>query len=374
MALLVASPYLYYDSQNGFASLLAVFGAVGGQATWDADALGYVVSLASDLGLPPLTTEVFRGEPIPRALPSLAALAGALLALGVAVCVARAIRLWRVSTADRRGAVGYMLLVVGCVLPVLLSTRHALPLYPHYFIVVYPLQFLVMGVAVSALGDLLAKATRRSVVGVKLGYVCAGAVVLALGASQVTYTAADLVNTAERGYREPFDLATLYKPGIPLVYRQAAIDGVRELRRTIGEAPVIGYAHQQELTLRYLGQPDVRVDCVEPPEMLLLPRDLTRGAILLLSSELGSPDPVRYGVIDDDGPIVPTARRLGFEEDPAKSIRGPGGDIYYRFLYLSPEKGRALAASFARPPVTPAVANGLHLAGIQTSGGACAGR
>ena len=71
LGLLVASPYLYDESQRGFSSLFSVFGAAGGQAQFDLTALSHVFSLATGAGLPDPTGSGLPGVFVTMLTPAL---------------------------------------------------------------------------------------------------------------------------------------------------------------------------------------------------------------------------------------------------------------------------------------------------------------
>jgi hypothetical protein len=69
---------------------------------------------------------------------------GLLVAAGVVVALVDVIRATRQRSFDARSAAAFMLLT-WLVLPVLLQSRHSLPIFPHYFIILFPAPFVLIG-------------------------------------------------------------------------------------------------------------------------------------------------------------------------------------------------------------------------------------
>lgn len=360
LGLIVAAPYLWHDYQRGFANLIGYVSVPGGgEAKVDLAGLDLLAALASDGGLRALLPLAFGDDYLAPAIGPLDGLATGLLGLGVAVA------LWRLWSRrpGHGGAVGgwepYLLLVLWFAAPVLVTLRHTMTLIHSYFIVLWPLQFILIGLALSAGLDLGARALAGRLAKARL-WAGAGValVVLALGASQTSYALAALDNLARPGSGTPW--------GIPLVYQERAVAALRELRAQLGPAPIYAYcSYNQWPGLHYLTRPSLTLERVEPPQRLVLPRDLSAGAILLIAANDAAAEPLGFAALEDSSPIVSAARDLGFVDLPERTVREPGGRAFYRFLYLSPARGAALLPSFRRPEQQLVLDNGLRLAGYR---------
>nr|MDA8216586.1 glycosyltransferase family 39 protein [Dehalococcoidales bacterium] len=225
LALIVASPYLYYESQREFNSI-AVYAGVGSaqMGALDLEALKYVVTMASARYYPVMMGYGFRGDWLLPEIGRSNDLATWLLYLGLALCLGHlAVRLVRRRGVGWGGAEKYLILLLWFILPILAAMRHSVEFYPHYFIGVYPLQFLLIAVAVSEGGSLVNTLLRRlSFKQEWVGAVGATAIVLFIGGQQVPFfhTYVDLVE--RQGPLGPY--------GVPLLYSQKAVDTLRELR------------------------------------------------------------------------------------------------------------------------------------------------
>jgi|GEM_PF-6686086 len=132
-------PFLLWNARNGW-PLLAVFGHLtGDRPTIDLTAARLALSVAAGNGYPSLAlvNNLWR----PASLIEVPLLLG-----GIALTVYEVLT---AASRPRRFAGAAML--VWLATPILLQTRHTVPLYPHYFIVLYPAPFLLMGRTVSAM-------------------------------------------------------------------------------------------------------------------------------------------------------------------------------------------------------------------------------
>ena len=361
LGLVVASPYLYDDYQYGFANLIGYASVPGGgEVSIDLAGLNLLATLASDKGLRELLPQAYGDNYVVPALGPLDGLATGLLCLGVAVA------LWRLwSRRPRSGgrAVGgweeYLLLLLWFATPVLVTLRHSMTFVHSYFIVVWPLQFILIGLALSAGLELASRVLAGRLAKPRL-LVAAGvvAVVLALGASQTSYVLTSLENRARPGSGTPW--------GVPLVYAERAVATLRELPVQLGPAPLYAYASLNQWPgLHYLARPDLPLQRVEPPQQLVLPRDLSAGAILLVAANDAATQPLGFAALEDTSPVVRAAHDLGFIDLPERTVREPGGRTYFRFLHLPPALGASVLPSFRRPEQQLVLENGLSLAGYR---------
>lgn len=360
VALLVASPYLVFDAQQGFAFLRAYAGVPGSSsATTDLVSLQMAAAMASEGGLRGLLQPAFGAGYIAPALPALDWLAAVLLLAGVLLCLRRVVLAaggWR--KGQNLPWKPHLLLLVWFGLPVALTFRHSLPLNEAYFVGLWPGQFILMALAIVGGGRWLGAALQRLIAPSLTTAVVAGAVVLVLGASQVAYASARSANL--------LSLPPAGDGGIPLHYSKQAIAEAKRLRKELGEPPVFVFAsHGQWTALDYLARPDVPLEKVEPPKHLVVPADLSRGVLAVLAANDGSGEPLGFRALADASPVISAAATVGYVDLPGSAVLGPRGYQYFRFLYLSPEKATALPSRFTRPARSLVLDNGLALVGLR---------
>ena len=358
LALLLAAPYLWDESQHGFASLLSALNAAGGEASIDPTALNFAFALASGSGLAAAPADASLAGLAAQLLPW-AALVGSLLV--VAGLLVAACRVWAYLRRGGNGgkALPYLVALCWCALPVLVSTRHALLVQPHYFIVIYPLPFIAAGLAVEACLHTGRQAGwARRVLPTRALAAVVVAVLLLLGVAQAGYA------VAAQATAEAPEQQTVW--GIPLAYSKQAVASVRELRAALDSPRVYVYASANQWPgIEYLARPDLPLEKVEPPETLVVPHDTGAGVLVVIAANDAAVQPLPFVATGDESPVVRAAHSLGFADLPERTVRGVTGRVYYRFLYLAPEKGKAALASFAKPAQQLTLANGLRLAGLK---------
>lgn len=358
LSFVVALPFLIHEAQNGFISFLiyAGVGSGGGEATIDLEALKYIVTMASGRYFPIMMGYGIRGDWL---LPDLSVqndLATALLALGLGLS------LYHVGAriARRDGAQSewekYFLLALWLAMPVIASARHSMILHPHYFVGVYPGQFITIAVAVVAIAALAARALRLPAV---RGWAVAGittTVVLYIGLSQAIYFHRYIDYIERQGPTGPY--------GVPLNLSQEAIDNLREIKAQLGDVPVYTYSYLQRQALAFLARPDLQLREIEPPVGLVLPEDPARGAVLMLASDDAAiAEGRRFNLVDENGETMRRLKEFGFVELEQYQVRGPDGYLYYRFFQLPPGTSEGITASFTSLEAEPALENGMRLRG-----------
>ena len=361
-ALLVAAPYLYHDAQIGFHNLRSYLGTAGASAQVDLEGPRQLVMMASAAGFPTLMSYGFRGEWPLSDQTAGNALATGLLAVGLAWV------LWRAGLAAvGRGAAGdgakCGLLALWLLLPALLTVRHTMNLLPHYFLVVYPVQFILIGLALARLPALAARYGRG--VGRQAAMAAVALVALSLSASQLAFFQGHVDAIERQGPTWPY--------GVPLAYSKQLVHQLRSIVARLGGPPVYVYAFNQRLGLDYLTNGEPRLEHVDPPREVVLPRDLSRGVLFVLASNDAAAAPQTFPVIEDQGPIVQRIRALGGGELAEQRLVGPGGYAYYRLFYLPPGQAATARADYKQLQQRLALADGLSLAGYQLSESATGG-
>ena len=213
LSLVVASPYLYYDSQQGFADLQAMTGTyASSEALLDLASLNLITAIGSGRFLGEQASEVSAAFPWYVGADILAT---GLLVAGLAACLYRLGMEWRRGrTAAESGWLPYLLLALWFTIPVLLTARHTINLIPSYFNSAWPVQFVLIGLGLTSLGQLLrrrwpGRANARWAAGAS-----AGALVLLLCLAQGGVALAQIDRAAQPSAGRPF--------GIPLVYNEQA--------------------------------------------------------------------------------------------------------------------------------------------------------
>ncbi|MHB9091251.1 MAG: ArnT family glycosyltransferase [Chloroflexota bacterium] len=351
LALAVASPYLYNDYQNGFQNLRGYFTTSTAQAYVDLEALKYMTTLASGQYFPDMTGVGFRGAWTLPVLPYANDIANALLAAGLGFS------LFRVVARRQTGWEAYLLMVLWFAFPVIVSLRHAMELFPHYFLVAYPVQFLLIAVGLRETIWLAGKAVARLRPQPLLLTRALGAcVVLYLGVSQVLFIHRYVDYLESNGPLGPY--------GPPLIFSEKAVNVMRDIETSLDIERVYVYSFLQQTALDYLARPDVALRHVEPPSGITLPGRPGVGALAVLTSD---EIPVRgheYRLVEEGNTIMGLLREAGFVELPEWNIRGPDGHLYYRFFHLKSWTADNSLGSTFRPVLSrPGLANGLRLLG-----------
>lgn len=357
LALIVASPYLYSEYRGGFASLKGYLGVSTAASQVDLEAWKYVTTMATARFFPNMMGYGFRGS---WQLPDLALandLGTWLLFLGLALCAGRLVlACLRRGRQTSGGWERYALLLLWFAAPVVVSARHSLELFPHYFVAMYPAQFILIALAlVWVTGMVVQVGARLHLDARRPAAVAAAIVVLYFTASQALFFH-QYVDVVERnGPTDPY--------GVPLAYSEQAVATLRALRAETGYPQVQVYSYLQQQALDYLGRPDLSLLQIDPPAGIVLPDDRQAGAILMLASDEFGSGTKDYHLVEEDGPMVKQLLQLGFAEVPERTISGPDGYVYYRFFTLRPGATDDIAALFTRPPRPLFLANGMRLVG-----------
>jgi hypothetical protein len=145
LAVLLAVPYLVHQVQTGWADVKNVrYYASSVPAVIDTQALEYALSLSTGWGRLRVADVLPPTDGLPSWLLDTAALVATLL-LGMAVVVA----VWQALPGGVRNwpprRIRLVGLLVWLVLPVLATTRHSLPLQPHYYLILVPAPALLIG-------------------------------------------------------------------------------------------------------------------------------------------------------------------------------------------------------------------------------------
>ena len=358
LGLAVAAPFLYYESQRGFVSFANYLGVSSAPSRMDLEALKYIVTMASAQYFPTMMGFGIRGS---WTLPDQTVqngLANLLLYAGLAFAAWQVLA--KIGGRGRSDWEKYLLLLLWFVVPVAASARHSIELFPHYFVGIYPLQFVLIAVALAEAGDLARLIGAR--LGLDLGRAAVAAIVglsVYLGLSQLLYFRTYVDYVERQGPQGAY--------GVPLLHSQLAVDTLRDLRARYGYDRVYVYSYLQQRALDYLGRPDLTMRQVDPPEGLLLPNDPSAGAIVMLASDDSAIKGRDYHLLDEGREKIKALRSFGFVELPERAVRGPDGHHYFKFFYLPPGQMSDELGTFARLPQEPRLANGMRLLGFKSS-------
>jgi 4-amino-4-deoxy-L-arabinose transferase-like glycosyltransferase len=138
---LILSPYLLHDALHGWPKLQGFLNYVGGEAFFSWDALRYAFFLTGSEGIHGMAGSLY--PEYLAGLPNLwwlNWLMMVLLALAIAYGLIQIVR----GSQERRRSI--LLLLVWFAVPVVLQSRPTTPVYPFYFVLLYPVQFLLIAV------------------------------------------------------------------------------------------------------------------------------------------------------------------------------------------------------------------------------------
>ena len=357
LGLVVSLPYLFYEFTRGFHSL-RLFANVGtAGASVDLEALKHVSAMASARYYPTMMGYGFRGNWALPAMDLQNDLCLWLLYAGLAVCLWHLARwLWLRRPAGYEWE-KYLLVLLWFAVPVAASARHSMTMYPNYFLVVYPVQFILIALALStpasALRRLRAPAGR---------YMEWGARAVAVALS--VYVAASYTSF----YRTYLDLLVTNGPtgpyGVPLLFAERAVTTARALTMHHENHHVYLYSYMQRTAFDYLAGAEPVLHHVEPPDTVVVSQRSQTGCLAVLTSDDSFVDR-RYNLVGEGGPRIRQLKALGFEEIPEAAVRGPDGHYYYRFFRLPPGKTMGLASTFTPPPLDARLTNRMRLLGYR---------
>lgn len=188
--ILLFLPYLYHDARTGWSNLQA-FRDMGGQpAQIGSDALRYAAWISSGYHYQDLAGTHY--QTLAGNLVNLAWLDVVEMILLGAGTVYLLLKIgWLAKKRWHHAAPRYVLLLAWLVIPIALQTRHTQAVYPHYFILLYPVQHLIIAVfLIDALDWVRARWEVRGLSGILVLFLIAlGGWQVYLGQSFLTFAA-----------------------------------------------------------------------------------------------------------------------------------------------------------------------------------------
>jgi len=326
---LLMAPYGIHDALHGWANARGLLTYAGGETIFSWDALRYASRLIGSAGMESMAG-VFADDYL-AILPNMGWLNDVMYSLLALALIYAVIRLIRGPTRDRR-LMGVLLLWFA--VPILSQIRSSSPTQPHYFVLLYPVQFLLIGMMISYACSRLSKMTRPRLAN--------AAVILPLmvwGAWQVTHVAAlfplMVAHPTTGGY------------GIPLRYTRAAAKMV-----DTSDCPGAVVVLSDGTTPDFEETPAVF-------DALLhgRPRRFADGA-LALPAPAGEHVAYLVGPIAPQGtPFAPLLRRLdAMPETTSATLRLPDGWRYQRYCRQRADR-EDLLADLSRLPTDVPFAN-----------------
>ncbi len=350
-------PSLSYAAAHGWSSLRMLVPGGGPGAELDLASIQYGLQIATGAGLQHLAGQgMWRFQAGRLALGWLDLMEQALIVLGIihlfVAIIADGVRAWGRPTPSR--AVGYSLVLLWFLVPVVVNVRHRPDLAPIHLSLLYPSQFLIVGIFLASLARSVARlldkrrpAHEPGLLALAAGYTLPLAAVAAVALWQFQSTGALQAflerNTTEGGY------------GTPIKYPLEVTNRTRELSRALDNQRVMVLTGNLDLSesdllaaLDYLFGADIQPKYVDArQEAFVFPASQERDSL--------------YLVLPGDG-LARSVLEIYAEELEDQAVVLPGGESVIRFYRLPP-------AEDALPQVAPgmpvSMGDGLSLLRIE---------
>jgi len=353
---LIFAPYIYYDATHDWINFRTFIEVSRGPGTFDLKSAQYAAQIMAGQGYHALAGASFKeflAEIIDFAW--LNAVETWLLIGGVAYLAWQVLRGWRrrreggVSDEEMKSTILLSWLFV----PVLFYVRHTTPVYPHYFILLYPVQFIIIGVFVtrvldwpSSLADSLNPLPLVRLLAGRILPISLVALVLGLALWQVHLTEA-FYSFVDRN-------DTSGGHGLPVKYYLQAAESLKRLSEgaqvlILSEGDVPAW-HETPAVFDFLLQPEISPRFINYREALVFP---CADALYLLAPG----DTPAVSVLDEYAQELINDR---------VSIRG-GADAF-RFYRFEAGSLVSIKASLADGNMPVALDNGVEILGYDVSG------
>jgi hypothetical protein len=357
--LLIFVPYIYYDATHGWINLRTFIEVSRGPATFDLKSAQYAAQIMAGQGYHTLAGASFRkflAETM--GLTWLNTVETWLLLGGVAYLAWQVLRGWY---QGRKNAVSdevvkFTILLSWLLLPVLFYVRHTTPVYPHYFILLYPVQFIIISVFVV---KVLERAISLSN-GLKTSPLVCFLVGRVLPVSLVTLIlglALWQVHLTQTFYHFVDRNDTTGGHGLPVKYYLQAAETLRRLSGTSGDKQVLILSkgdvpawHETPAVFDFLLRPSLSPRYVDYQQAIVFPQ---ANALYLLAPG----DAPAASVLDE------YAQELINERISIRS--GPDAFRFYRFEVDSLV---SIKAPLGRENMSVVLDNGVEILGYDVSG------
>jgi 4-amino-4-deoxy-L-arabinose transferase-like glycosyltransferase len=353
---LIFAPYIYHDATHGWINLRTSIEVSSGPATFDLRSAQYAAQIMAGQGYHALagaSFERFLAEII--GFTWLNAVETWLLLGGVAYLAWQVLRGWlrgrKEGLSDE--TVKFTILLSWLLVPVLFYVRHTTPVYPHYFILLYPVQFIIIGVFVTRVLDWanfltdslnplpLVRLLAGRILPISLVVLILGLALWQVHLTEVFYSFVDR-NDTSGGH------------GVPVKYYLQATESLKRLAEgaqvlILSEGDVPAW-HETPAVFDFLLQPEMNPRFINYQEALIFPR---ADALYLLAPG----DNLAVSVLDAYAEEIISERI---------SLRGgPDAFRFYRFDAGSPASIKASLADGDTPVILD---NGAEILGYDVSG------
>jgi 4-amino-4-deoxy-L-arabinose transferase-like glycosyltransferase len=337
-------PFLVFQLTHGLADLHAVLRVLRQPAEVSFDDFQTVIDMASLNAFVGLT-----GNGAPRYVSETINFDGLygveriLLLASVGFVVARL--LW--SRGRAAGDWRYVFLLLWLVTPPLFFVHHSSPLYPHYFLTVFPAQFIAMGLLVSFGARWLAQ---------RLPPAVPVAACVALVGTLVGSQVYGLITMLDFVGRE----STLGAHGVPLRERELAIDRVVASAASSAKPAYVASSGQDyPSAFEYLATDRVPLKVFDDRDTFVTPAD--------------DGTPTTYLTSDPNQPAAKLLREH-FGRYFASTVPYPGMKEGFDLYRLPPDAGGQLLQQAELQPLDRTLANGMHLIGYELDPSGTAGQ
>jgi 4-amino-4-deoxy-L-arabinose transferase-like glycosyltransferase len=353
---LIFAPYIYYDATHGWINLRTFIEVSRGPATFDLKSAQYAAQIMAGQGYHALAGASFK-EFLAEIMGFtwLNAVETWLLISGVAFLAWQVLRgcCRRRTDGISDEMVKFTILLSWLLLPVLFYVRHTTPVYPHYFILLYPVQFIIIGVFVvrvlnwaGSLANGLKPSPLVRILAGRVPPISLVAMILGLALWQVHLTGA-FYSFVDRN-------DTSGGHGLPVKYHLQAAESLRRLAEgaqvlILSEGDVPAW-HETPAVFDFLLRPEMSPRFISYQEALVFP---SADALYLLAP--------------GDTPAVPVLDGYA-EEIISERISLRGGPDAFRFYRFEAESLTSIKASLADGDTPAALDNGVEILGYDVSG------
>ena len=353
---LIFAPYIYYDATHDWINLRTFIEVSRGPAAFDLKSAQYATQIISGQGY-----QALAGASFERFLAEimgftwLNAVETWLLIGGVACLAWQVLRGWcrRREDGVSDETVKFTILLSWLLVPVLFYVRHTTPVYPHYFILLYPVQFIIIGVFVTRMLDWLSSLA-DSLNPWPLVRFLAGRILPISIVTLILGLALWQVHLTEAFYSFVDRNDTTGGHGLPVKYYLQVAESLKRLAEgaqvlILSEGDVPAW-HETPAVFGFLLQPEITPRFINYQEALVFPRVDTL-----------------YLLAPGDTPAVSVLDGYA-EELISERISLRGGPDAFRFYRSDAESLTSIQASLADGDTPAALDNGVEILGYDVSG------